>query len=119
MTLPDSATDLEKYIASLLTLSPGVKTMDRGKATSDWKSWLEKYARRIETERDQWGDDLDGGREKAAKGANPRFILRQWVLEEVIKKVGDDPEGGKRILGKVMKVCRPRNNSFVLIQIGE
>jgi len=39
---------------------------------------------------------------------NPRFVLRQWVLEEVIKKVEKDPDSGKKILGKVLQMaCNP------------
>jgi len=69
--------------------------------------WFEKYAERILSERDEWatGDDWDTEREKAAKGANPRFVLRQWVLEEVIKKVEGDAESGKKMLGKVLQMC--------------
>ncbi|KAI6018084.1 hypothetical protein BKA83DRAFT_4318207 [Pisolithus microcarpus] len=40
--------------------------------------------------------------------SNPRFVLRQWLLEEVIKKVEDDPATGKHVLGKVMQMaCSP------------
>ena len=58
-----------------------------------------------ESERGEWSsNDVDDQREKAAKSANPRFILRQWVLEEVIRKVERDADSGKRLLGKVLKV---------------
>jgi uncharacterized protein YdiU (UPF0061 family) len=97
---------LEKFISDLLNLSPEGRSMDHTKATNDWMAWLEKYARRILSERDEWtaGEDWDSEREKAAKAANPRFVLRQWVLEEVIKKVEIDAESGKKILGKVLQV---------------
>jgi serine/tyrosine/threonine adenylyltransferase len=97
---------LEKFISDLLNLSPEGRSMDHTKATNDWMAWLEKYARRILSERDEWtaGEDWDSEREKAAKAANPRFVLRQWVLEEVIKKVEVDAESGKKILGKVLQV---------------
>ena len=49
---------------------------------------------------------LDAARERAARAANPRFVLRQWVLEEVIKKVEEDMDNGKRILAKVLQVRR-------------
>jgi uncharacterized protein YdiU (UPF0061 family) len=100
----DSTTELKKYISLLLALSPETDRMDHTKASSDWMAWLEKYAHRIRSEADQWKGDLDLEREKAAMAVNPRFVLRQWVLEEVIKKVENDQAGGKRILGKVMKV---------------
>ncbi|KAH7928231.1 UPF0061-domain-containing protein [Leucogyrophana mollusca] len=101
---------LEKFVAELLSGSPEENNIDRAKATGEWLAWLEKYAARIETERDDWSStgNFDQAREKAAKSANPRFVLRQWVLEEVIKKVEKDHESGKRILGKVMQMaCNP------------
>jgi serine/tyrosine/threonine adenylyltransferase len=97
---------LEKFISDLLNLSPEARNMDHTKATNDWMTWFEKYTQRILSERDEWtaGEDWDLEREKAAKAANPRFVLRQWVLEEVIKKVEVDAESGKKILGKVLQV---------------
>jgi serine/tyrosine/threonine adenylyltransferase len=98
---------LEKFIADLLSLSPEARSMDYAKATNDWMAWFEKYSERILSERDEWpleDGDWNAEREKAGKGANPRFVLRQWVLEEVIKKVEEDAESGKKILGKVMQV---------------
>ncbi|KAI6116847.1 hypothetical protein EV401DRAFT_2058015 [Pisolithus croceorrhizus] len=55
-----------------------------------------------------WGEEFDESRERAALSANPRFVLRQWLLEEVIKKVEDDPATGKHVLAKVMQMaCSP------------
>ncbi|EGN98915.1 hypothetical protein SERLA73DRAFT_181640 [Serpula lacrymans var. lacrymans S7.3] len=99
---------LDKFISSLFSCSPDQQRLDHTKATEDWLAWLEKYSKRIESERSEWSSDMDTEREAAAKGANPRFILRQWVLEEVIKKVEGDHESGKRILAKVMQMaCNP------------
>ena len=95
---------LESLIAKLLAATPDPQRLDHGEATSDWLAWLDKYARRIESERGEWGEDVDVERERAARGANPRFVLRQWVLEEVIKKVERDADSGKRVLAKVMHV---------------
>jgi len=50
------------------------------------------------------GEDWEGRREEEMRGANPRFVLRQWVLEEVIKRVDEDWESGKGILAKVLEV---------------
>lgn len=106
LTPSNSNPNLEKFISDLLSLSPEAQNMDHAKATNDWMAWFEKYAKRILSERDEWasGNDWDLERENAAKGANPRFVLRQWVLEEVIKKVEDDAESGKKILGKLLQV---------------
>ncbi|KZT18291.1 UPF0061-domain-containing protein [Neolentinus lepideus HHB14362 ss-1] len=103
---PGSA--LDKLVSSIFNLSPESDRIDKEKATKDWVEWLTKYSERIQSERDQWGADMDKEREDAAKAANPRFVLRQWVLEEVIKKVGQDANSGKRVLAKVLKMaCDP------------
>ena len=47
---------------------------------------------------------MDKEREAAGKAANPRFILRQWLLEEVIKKTEKDSLSGRRVLAKVLHV---------------
>jgi uncharacterized protein YdiU (UPF0061 family) len=82
---------------------------ERDAASKQWQSWLEKYAARIESEKDEWtGANSEGEwqaqREKEARLANPRFVLRQWVLEEVIAKVEAGAENGRSVLAKVMKV---------------
>jgi serine/tyrosine/threonine adenylyltransferase len=81
------------------------------------ETWLEKYAQRVMGEREAWmervtdnSDDMNTDvwereREAYMRSYNPRFVLRQWVLEEVIKKCTKDPNVGKRILTKVMEVC--------------
>jgi uncharacterized protein YdiU (UPF0061 family) len=115
--LPQQSTDdggdtnatpsLETFITKLLAATPDPRRLDHGQATNDWLAWLDKYARRIESEQEEWGSngDVDVERERAARGANPRFVLRQWVLEEVIRKVEKDADSGKRVLAKVMHVC--------------
>jgi uncharacterized protein YdiU (UPF0061 family) len=100
----NGSTSLEKFIGDLLRLSPETASMDHAQATQDWMAWLEKYAQRIESERSEWPVDMDTEREIAAKAANPRFVLRQWLLEEVIAKVEKNPDTGKRVLAKVLQV---------------
>jgi uncharacterized protein YdiU (UPF0061 family) len=100
---PQPSSSLEKFISELLATSPG--SVDYAKATSDWMTWLDIYAQRIVSERAEWSSgDMDAEREKAAKHANPRFVLRQWVLEEVIANVEKDYDSGKRLLAKVLHV---------------
>ncbi|KIK24019.1 hypothetical protein PISMIDRAFT_99248 [Pisolithus microcarpus 441] len=104
------ATVLEGFIARLLEGTPEPERLDTGKATEEWLAWLDTYAARIESEKTggEWGDDFDDARERDAMAANPRFVLRQWLLEEVIKKVEDDPSTGKHVLAKVMQMaCSP------------
>lgn len=99
-------TELDSFIESLLSLTPESQMLDPLKAKADWKKWLKKYAERVESEKDLWtGDEsVDLQRERAIRGANPRFVLRQWVLEEVIKKVEKDSTSGRRVLRKVLQV---------------
>jgi uncharacterized protein YdiU (UPF0061 family) len=75
-------------------------------AEKDWIEWLEKYSKRIEAERVEWGESSDWMKLRLieARKANPRFVLRQWVLEEVIQKAEEDPLTGRRILAKVLQV---------------
>ncbi|KDQ59282.1 hypothetical protein JAAARDRAFT_127655 [Jaapia argillacea MUCL 33604] len=113
-TTPTAPSDLDAYISALLSISPEADRMDKAKAAQDFKTWLTKYGNRVQSERDLWADGAEDEesviqlREKEMKDANPRFVLRQWVLEEVIKKVERDAESGKRVLGKVLKMaCSP------------
>lgn len=107
-TETDSNSALDEYVKSLLTLTLEPQMVDAVSATAAWKSWLKAYAARIESEKGDWAgeSDVDAARERAARAANPRFVLRQWVLEEVIKKVEEDMDNGKRILAKVLQVRR-------------
>ena len=80
-------------------------------SSKQWKNWLEKYAARIESEKEEWvgaSESSEGDwlalREEEARLANPRFVLRQWVLEEVIAKVEADAQNGRHVLAKVMQV---------------
>ncbi|TCD66481.1 hypothetical protein EIP91_001306 [Steccherinum ochraceum] len=99
---------LDQFIAGTLSLTPDTDRLERDRATNDLKGWLEVYASRILSERELWGADVDAEREAASKSANPRFVLRQWVLEEVIKAVESDASSGKRMLRKVLEMaCRP------------
>lgn len=95
---------LHEYVTSVLQLTPEVDRLDLGRATTDLKTWLQKYAHRIESERTEWGENMNAEREVAMRAVNPRFVLRQWVLEEVIKAVERDSNSGKRILRKVLHV---------------
>ncbi|TFK87969.1 UPF0061-domain-containing protein [Polyporus arcularius HHB13444] len=107
-SLAASEDALKGFVDSLLELTSEPERLDHIRAHSDWSGWLRRYAARIDSERDHWGADVDAERETEAKGANPRFVLRQWVLEEVIKKVETDASSGKRILRKVLNMaCSP------------
>ena len=79
----------------------------RRAAMDDWTEWLNLYKTRIESEVGEWaseGNMWSEKRREAMRGANPRFVLRQWVLEEVIKKVEEDWKTGRRVLAKALEV---------------
>ncbi|KAK4686549.1 hypothetical protein P7C73_g3579, partial [Tremellales sp. Uapishka_1] len=74
-------------------------------AKKDFGEWFEVYARRIAKD----GRDA-AERKREMDGVNPRFVLRQWVLEEVIERLEDEimSEGvvgkGKNVLAKIMEM---------------
>ncbi|KZS94206.1 UPF0061-domain-containing protein [Sistotremastrum niveocremeum HHB9708] len=76
-------------------------------SSKEWKEWLSIYSQRINRERSSWkdGDAWIDDRAQVMKAANPRFVLRQWLLEELIAKCEKDPDTGKRILAKVLKMA--------------
>jgi len=104
-SLSEPSGDLISFANKILEVSPSPKVNDP-EALKDLINWLHCYAQRIETEREDWkeGEDIDVFREKEMKSVNPRFVLRQWLLEEVIEKVERDPQSGKRLLAMVMHV---------------
>ncbi|KAJ4479983.1 hypothetical protein J3R30DRAFT_3467167 [Lentinula aciculospora] len=116
---PASDDDKARFIQQLLENigATELQMVNLDSARKDWEKWLEKFNKRIAEDREFWKDDagsvvsledLYKMRKRAAKGANPRFVLRQWVLEEIIKRVESDHEKGKRQLAKVMHMaCNP------------
>ncbi|KAJ2922850.1 hypothetical protein H1R20_g14234, partial [Candolleomyces eurysporus] len=119
--LTDSGTDnpspdLVAFIDRLLTLTSEPERLDSEAAKREWHQWLDAYAKRIRGEHGQaaelgWNADfekMEEERQTAVKAANPRFVLRQWVLEDVIKRVERDSDTGKRVLAKVLHMaCNP------------
>jgi len=103
----------DDFIDTLLRFTSTGDVPRRDEASKQWKDWLEKYAARIEGEKEEWVSassegDWQAQREKDARLANPRFVLRQWVLEEVIAKVEADAQNGRHVLAKVMQMaCNP------------
>ncbi|KAF8501880.1 hypothetical protein BU17DRAFT_58823 [Hysterangium stoloniferum] len=98
---------LEGFAAQLTPEYLVASEQRRQTAQKDWIEWLEKYGKRIESEQGDWGDSSDWMKLRVveARKANPRFVLRQWVLEEVIKKAEEDPTTGRRILAKVLEMA--------------
>jgi len=90
-------------------LNESVAPSRQSAASRDWQSWLAEYATRIEEEKSFWNEsspDWLQAREESMKAVNPRFILRQRVLDEVIKICENEPLGrGRSVLNKVLEMC--------------
>ncbi|KAF8751625.1 hypothetical protein RHS01_08554 [Rhizoctonia solani] len=91
--------------------APNQIPASRERACRDILAWLEKYAVRI-VEDQETGWSLDE-REENMKSVNPRFVLRQWVLEEVIATVDKDNLAGRAALMKTLEA-----GSFVVWFVG-
>ena len=109
---------VDNFISDILDFTSNTQRINRERAPSDIKAWLSIYASRIQDERDEWENDSSGKdigdiRKAFMKSVNPRFILRQWVLEDVIGQVEADPNSGKRVLAKVLQVSRVSQSGFV------
>ncbi|KAF8529904.1 hypothetical protein JB92DRAFT_2695654 [Gautieria morchelliformis] len=102
-----SAAELESFATRLTPESLVTSTDARERAKKDWVEWLETYKKRINEEQDDWNGQENWMviRQQEGYKANPRFVLRQWVLEEVIKKVEENHVSGKRILAKVLEMA--------------
>ncbi|KAG8988795.1 hypothetical protein FRB90_002532, partial [Tulasnella sp. 427] len=128
----DSADPLDGFLQALLPSDEG-RTIDLPAATKDWLEFLQVYAARINLpeERAAWKDSIDteddstpsdssqrweAAREAYAKQYNPRFVLRQWVLEELISKLQNEakdagnrdlekPTEGRDALNKILRMC--------------
>ncbi|TRM58619.1 hypothetical protein BD626DRAFT_550636 [Schizophyllum amplum] len=99
----ESSSELTAFIDSrLLPLTPEPERLDRTSAQRDWAAWLAKYAARVRGEGTEWAG---ADRAAAMRSANPRFVLRQWVLEELIQRVEADEVNGRRALAKAMQMC--------------
>lgn len=92
----------------------------RNAASESFKSWLETYSTRILSEESLWTSQNSANsnwlsaRQDSMKSYNPRFVLRQWVLEELIAKCeknqseGQGEEGlneSRVLLAKMLEVC--------------
>ncbi|KAJ1308034.1 hypothetical protein OPQ81_002103 [Rhizoctonia solani] len=93
-------------VALLARLTPPdlISPASRERACRDILAWLEKFAVRIAEDQETAGWSLDE-REESMKSVNPRFVLRQWVLEEVIATVDKDNVAGRAVLMKMLEMA--------------
>lgn len=83
-----TASDFDKFLDKFAPKSQ-VPEYLHGNYRSEWKAWFEKYEKRLEESEKQAGVKTEDRRARIA-AANPRFILRQWVLEEAIARLRKD-----------------------------
>ena len=107
----DRSADLQAFLLTLETTSQCAKPGESGDTSNPWTGWFGKYASRINEEKDRWAESATSSelswlekRKASMLESNPRFILRQWLLEEVIAKVEKDTASGRRVLAKVLEV---------------
>jgi uncharacterized protein YdiU (UPF0061 family) len=102
--------ELDNLIGEIHAFSQCNKPGSDGNTNKDsWAQWLSAYAARIKQEEEEWkklakNDQWHDIRRDSMRKSNPRFILRQWVLEEVIAKVEQDHTSGRRVLAKTLEV---------------
>lgn len=115
--MEDSAT-LDAFLARLADNIPKNPTDNkRSEVRDSFKPWLKTYAARVKSEQESWaasGEDWEEYRCAEMRKVNPRFVLRQWVLEETIKKL-EEGEGleRRRVLAHILKV---RSNTSTLTE---
>lgn len=88
-----------KFIDELLPAS--ATTTLPPNARNDWKGWFDKYASRIRAES---SSEDRAARRLRMNAVNPRFTLRQWVLEETIKSL-DHQRGPTTMLERVLDMA--------------
>ena len=80
-------------------------TQNKEEGIETLATWLEtKYRHRLEEE----GSTNDQDRRDRMSKVNPKFILRQWVLQEVIENTKSETEVGvqdKKLLDHVLKMA--------------
>ncbi|GAA5889466.1 hypothetical protein JCM6882_007038 [Rhodosporidiobolus microsporus] len=70
-------------------------------ARTDWTSWFKSYEARLAKD----GADAASTRRQRMDAVNPRFTLRQWVLEETIRKVDKEGAAGVEQLERVLDMA--------------
>lgn len=107
---PDAKGDLDTLLDELIVTTQCTRPEQLEISRDEWKRWLATFSNRINEDTTEW-TELEGTedwfdcRQRITEKSNPRFILRQWLLEEIISKVEADFVSGRRVLAKVLEVC--------------
>ncbi|ORY26317.1 hypothetical protein BCR39DRAFT_258354 [Naematelia encephala] len=123
-----SQSESDDFIAGFIDActTTGLKDESRESAITAFKPWFAQYASRVfsKDEKHAWEstelsidemkfgparDNYSDWRQKRAAGmdrVNPRFVLRQWVLEETISELEDQGvdgiQQGRKVLSKIL-----------------
>ncbi len=102
---PSMLTDEARTADFLARMASGIPDADKRTAANDaLRPWLKAYAARISAEQPAWEEHARGSATDATwetarctemRTHNPRFVLRQWLLEETIAKL-EKGEGAAR-----------------------
>lgn len=106
---PVGSAAFDGFLERLVPLG-GIPEYLRKDAHSRWKTWLETFEARV-GKGEEAKVDAEARKTNRLR-TNPRFVLRQWVLEEVIAKATDGGEEGKRHLNKVLDMARRPFESY-------
>ncbi|CAJ0746523.1 9277_t:CDS:10 [Entrophospora sp. SA101] len=106
----------ENIIKTLLTqkTQKEVNSKEKEMILKDFQGWfLESYLKRLIKENQNFDESLERNRIMAMKQTNPKFVLRNWVLDEVIKRVERNNDVGVDVLKRVLKMCQePFNETW-------
>lgn len=99
---PGTASPLLPRFLDLLLPTKQVASDFQIPARVGWTTWLRKYEARLEDEKSS-----SEGRRARQDAVNPRFVLRQWVLEETIAKLDADTADVKALDRVLEMVSEP------------
>lgn len=100
-TFPDDKLCSFARVLSTPTL-PTPEDLSPDRPIQDWHEWSKRFQARVESELTM-DYDMRQWRQNLLR-FNPRFVLRQWVLEEVIQSCEEGGDGKK--LKKAMKLIQ-------------
>ncbi|GAA5982509.1 hypothetical protein JCM11641_006139 [Rhodosporidiobolus odoratus] len=85
----------------LNTLLPSASSYTSN-ARTEWTAWFKAYSERLQED----GKEAIATRRQRMDAVNPRFTLRQWVLEETIRKFDDEgSDAGVEQLERVLDMA--------------
>lgn len=106
-TSPDFSAFLDKF------LPPGVILASR----IDCEKWFATYWTRLESEEEVAAEKAATEKRKTRMNkCNPRFVLRQWVLEETISKA---QKGDLKALDRVLKLSEEPFETYGETTVGD